>query len=57
MEAIMFAAKKTPQKNGYVSKNVFDGVRTMDKVAAKKHVAAMKKQIEKAKAERAREHA
>lgn len=56
MEAIMFAAKKM-QKSGYVSQNVYDGVRKMDKSASAKHIAAMKKQIEKAKAERARENA
>lgn len=52
----MFAVKKM-QKSGYVSQNVYDGVRKMDKSASAKHIAAMKKQIEKAKAERARENA
>lgn len=57
LEAIMFAVKKDPKKIGYISQNVFDGVRRMDKAAASKHVSEMKKQIQKAKADRARENA
>ncbi|MBD3755987.1 MAG: hypothetical protein IE937_10180 [Gammaproteobacteria bacterium] len=53
----MFAVKKDPKKIGYISQNVFDGVRRMDKAAASKHVSEMKKQIQKAKADRARENA